>query len=90
MRKSITSVVLAVCILLSANSVFALNLYNYTTKEELYLDDEGWSEKGLEGYKRERREEGFIPEDEIPAEDWVQLRICARRIHLFVYCGFAK
>ena len=38
MRKSITSVVLAVCILLSANSVFALNLYNYTTKEELYLD----------------------------------------------------
>ena len=73
MRKSIKSVVLAVCILLSANSVFALNLYNYTTKEELYLDDEGWSEKGLEGYKRERREEGFIPEDEIPAEDWVTL-----------------
>ena len=85
MRKSITSAVLAVCILLSANSVFALNLYNYTTKVELYLDDEGWSEKGLEGYKKERREEGFIPEDEIPAEDWVTLYSADGRTMKTVY-----
>ncbi len=85
MRKSITSVMLAVCILLSANSVFALNLYNYTTKEELYPDDEGWSEKGLEGYKRERREEGFIPEDEIPAEDLVTLYSADGRTMKTVY-----
>ena len=85
MRKSITSVMLAVCILLSANSVFALNLYNYTTKVELYLNDEGWSEKGLETYKSERREEGFIPEDEIPAEDLVTLYSADGRTMKTVY-----
>ena len=73
MRKSITSAVLVVCILLSANSVFALSTYNYTTKEELYLDEEGMSEERIEDYKSARRSEGFIPEDEIPAEDWVTL-----------------
>ncbi|UKI35285.1 MAG: hypothetical protein L6V93_13910 [Clostridiales bacterium] len=51
----------------------------------MYLDDEGWSEKGLEGYKKERREEGFIPEDEIPAEDWVTLYSADGRTMKTVY-----
>lgn len=85
MRKSITSAVLAVCILLSANSVFALSTYNYTTKEELYLDEEGMSEERIEDYKSARRSEGFIPEDEIPAEDWVTLYSADGRTMKTVY-----
>lgn len=73
--KKIISAILTCCILLSGGHVFALNWYNYETKEErCYTVPEGLSEgetkRRLEEYKEEY---GFIPEYEVPEEDWVTL-----------------